>query len=511
MKAAPRGPVQRAWGAVSRARAALGSRDFRLLLGARLSSQFADGVFQAFLVNKLVFLAPEHQSTAAGVARAFALLVIPFSLVGPLTGVVIDRWSRRLILALTPIVRALAVLALVPLAGEEPGAALYALTLLVVSSNRFYLATAGASIPSLVPPEDLLVGNSLASAAGTVLTFGGLLAATQVADAVGVEALLAVPAVAWPLSALAAAAIRAPLQPAASHPPLGGEVARVARELASGARRLAATPAALGSIVAVSVDQFLVGLITVLGAVVFREEFRETVASFGRFVGAGGAGVLVGTLTVGFLEDRMDKRRIVTMAFVVAGLVCLASSAWIAAPTIVLISFTLGLTYPWRKVPADTIVQESIPDRYRGRVFALYDLLFSLPRVLSAAVAVPLIPALSTGRIVALSALVYLLWAPVFPWWVSRARRVGVRFYEGGRAEEAPRALRIGGEDEPVQVLRSWTEERAGVRLRCFRLRLQDGSQADLVGEERSGRWRLEREVPAPAGEPFQPGARPPT
>ncbi|HXF58024.1 MAG TPA: MFS transporter [Actinomycetota bacterium] len=497
-------------GAVARARAALASRDFRLLLGARLSSQFADGVFQAFLVDKLVFLAPEHQSTAAGVAKAFALLVVPFSLVGPLTGVVIDRWSRRRILALTPLLRCLAVLALLPLATGHAGAALYALTLVVVSANRFYLATAGAVMPSLVPPQDLLVANSLASAAGTVVTFGGLVAATQVADATGLQALLAVPAVAWPLSALAAWAIRAPLQPLTPPPPVAGELARVARELVSGARRLAATPPALGSIVAVSVDQFLVGLITVLGAVVFREEFRETVASFGRFVGAGGVGVLVGTLTVGFLEDRMDKRRIVTLAFALAGLVCLGSSVRIADPTIVLISFTLGLTYPWRKVPADTIVQESVPDRYRGRVFALYDLLFSLPRVLSAAVAVPLVPALSTGWIVALCALVYLLWAPVFPWWVSRARWVGVRFHEGARAQEWPRALRIGGEEEPVEVLRSWTEERAGVRLRRFRLRLQDGTQADLVGEEGSGRWRLERELPPPGREPLAREAPPP-
>src|SRR2546422_5253404 len=116
-------------GAIGRARAALKSRDFGFLLSARLLSQLADGVFQAYLIDKLVFLSPENQSTAAGVAKAFAVLVIPFSLVGPLTGVVIDRWSRRSILTLTPLFRAASALALIPVSRGGAGLPLYAMAL----------------------------------------------------------------------------------------------------------------------------------------------------------------------------------------------------------------------------------------------------------------------------------------------------------------------------------------------------------------------------------------------
>ena len=45
---------------------------------------------------------PTEQSTAAGLARATAILVVPYSVVGPFAGVLIDRWSRRLILRYTP-------------------------------------------------------------------------------------------------------------------------------------------------------------------------------------------------------------------------------------------------------------------------------------------------------------------------------------------------------------------------------------------------------------------------
>ena len=44
-------------------------------------------------------------------------------------------------------------------------------------------------------------------------------------------------------------------------------------------------------------------------------------------------------------------------------------------------SFAVGLTFAWKKIPIDTMVQESLPDGYRGRVFAVYDVVYNLARV----------------------------------------------------------------------------------------------------------------------------------
>ena len=345
------------------------------MLRARLLSQFADGVFQALLIDRLVFLSPDQQSTAAGVAKALAILVIPFSVIGPFAGVLIDRWSRRRILLLTPLVRAGCALALIPLHGD--GWPLYALTLVVVSLNRFYLSTAGAVMPRVVPQEDLLVANSLASATGTVFTFAGLVGASQVASGVGLGALLAAAAIMWPLASALAARISAELR---STPHPGGAAARlseVPRDLWRGARRLMATPPALGGIVSASFDQLLFGIVSVLSVVVFKQRFQEGVASYGRIIAAGGAGVIAGMFTVGWFEGRLVKSRIVALAFAVGGIACLAVAPAVHPLTILALSFALGLSYPWRKIPIDTIVQETTPDRFRGRVFSLYDLAFS--------------------------------------------------------------------------------------------------------------------------------------
>jgi MFS family permease len=481
-------------GTLARARGALASRDFRFLLAARLTSTFADGLFQAYLVAQLVFLNPEEQGTALEVAKAYALLVIPFSLVGPLAGVFIDRWPRRRILAVTPIIRALASAALVPVSGQS--ALLYGPVLVVVSLNRFFLSTATAVVPSLVPPADLLVGNSMATVGGTVMMFVGIVAGTKLAEPIGTRGLLVATAVLFPVAAYLASDLSRPLRPAHRPEPVGDELARFMRDLWRGARRLAATPRAVGPIVSVTLDQFLVGLVTVLSLVVFKEQFGEGVASYGNIIAAGGVGVLLGTATVGLLENVMSKPHIVALAFGLAGVVTLGLAPLITGLTILVISFVLGLTFAWRKIPVDTMVQEAVPDRFRGRVFAVYDICYATARVAAAGVAVVLVPVLSTGWLLGAVGFVYLAWTPVLPAWVRRPQWIRVGFYAGGRADEVPRTIEVAGEPEPVELERSWTEELAGRRRRRFRVRTGDGARMDLV-EDRSGRWRQERFEPA--------------
>jgi MFS family permease len=486
-------------GSIARARAALRSRDFARLLQARLLSQLGDGVFQAFLIDRLVFLSPDEQGTAAGVARAFAVLVIPFSIVGPFAGVLIDRWSRRRILLWTPLVRAAFAVALLALGGA--GWILYVPTLVVVSLNRFYLSTAGAVMPLVVPDEDLLVGNSLASAAGTVCTFTGLVVATQVAGAAGPDILLVGVVVLWPVAAWLATRITHDLRSTSPAGVAHDRLTQVPRDLWRGARRLAATPPALAGIVSMTYDQFLFGLVSVLSVVVFKQEFQEGVASYGRIIAAGGAGVIAGMLTVGWFETRLAKSRIVAVAFAAGGLACLLAAPSVNSFTILALSFALGLSYPWRKIPIDTIVQETTPDRFRGRVFSLYDLAFSTARVLAAVLAVALVPRLTTGGMLAVVGVAYLVWTPVLPAWASRPQRVRIRFLAGGRADETPRALVIGGEAEDVQLLGSRLEDRGQGPVRRLRLRTPDGVM-DVASDPGSERWTVERTVADTAREP---------
>jgi hypothetical protein len=59
-----------------------------------------------------------------------------------------------------------------------------------------------------------------------------------------------------------------------------------------------------------------------------------------------------------------------------------------------------------------------------------------------------------------------------------------------------------GGVEEPVDVVRSWREQRDGVPLLGFRLALQDGSLLDVVRTEPDGEWRIDREAEGGAAAP---------
>jgi predicted MFS family arabinose efflux permease len=480
------GPVSDA-GTLERARGALRSHDFRRLFGVRLVSQFADGLFQAALIASVVF-SPENQTTTVGLFKATLVVSLPFSILGPFVGVFIDRWSRRRILVLAPWVRTTTVL-LVLFDPVRQAVPFFAGALIVLSVNRFFLATAQAVVPRLVPGEDLLIANSMATVGGTVALLAGVYVGGQVADAFGSVGIVLASGCLWLVGSLIASRIHSDLAPhAIPEDPdlLRHEVRRVLVEFRDGIGRLARAPRAIGPITSITLDQVGQGVILTLSLVVFRDRFQEGVGSFSNLLGAGGLGVLVGIVTVGALEDRFAKERIVAGAFLAGGLVLLAVSLYVTGMSILLASFAVGTTFAWKKIPVDTMVQESLPDGYRGRVFAVYDVAYNLSRLAAAALAIPLIPLLGDAATVAVIGAVFVAWTPVLPRWVGRVPGIDLRFTDG---DHEPTSIVWGGVEEAVQVRRAW--EREG--RQSFRLVLADGSEIEVSG--RSGQWRRDAET----------------
>jgi len=479
-----------------RAREALRSDDFRRLFMIRLITQSGDGLFQATLIASIVFN-PEEQNTILGFAIATLLISLPFSILGPFTGVFIDRWSRRKILVVAPLLR-VAVMWLVLFDPKASPVLFFAGALWVLSVNRFYLATAVAVVPRLVPTEDLLMANSMATVGGTVALLMGVFVGGWMVDLAGGNGApaIALAGVEWLVASVLATKIRSPLLPHhVPEAPVGDELRRVVREFGDGITRLVRTPRALGPITSITLDQVGQGIVLVLSLFVFRDRFEEGVGSFSNLIGAGGLGVLLGILTVGKLEERYPKERIVARAFFAGGLVLIAVSLYITGWSVLIASFAVGLTFAWKKIPVDTMVQEAIPDGYRGRVFAVYDVAYNLSRVAAAFLAIPLLHAFGEAGAVAIVGFVFILWSPVLPRWIGRVPELTLRFYEGSRAEEDPRAVVWGGVEETVEVEKRSLEEADGVRRTRYRLRMLDGTTIEVSKTEPDGAWTLEREL----------------
>src|SRR4051794_16682857 len=159
--------------------------DFRRLLGTRLLSQFGDGVFQAALAGTVLFN-PQRAADPVDVAAGFAVLLLPYSLVGPFAGVWLDRWSRRQVLLRANLLRAVLVLgvAALVLAGVG-GIPFYIAGLVVFSVNRFVLAALSAGLPHTVDEPSLVSANALSTTSGAVATVVGGVGALGVLQLLG--------------------------------------------------------------------------------------------------------------------------------------------------------------------------------------------------------------------------------------------------------------------------------------------------------------------------------------
>jgi predicted MFS family arabinose efflux permease len=389
---------------------------YRFLLGARLASAAADGLFQATLLLSLVFLSGSRQ-TLTGYALATAILLLPFSVIGPFTGVFIDRWRRRRVLVNTPLLRGAA--SLLVLAGGTT-VPVYLGALVVFSANRFYLATVSTVVPRVVPSGSLLQANSVMATVGTTSTFVGLVAGGVLADVLGAAPTLILACAGLLLAALLAKRIPEDLAPqCAPHAPLRSALGSVGRELIDGLRLLRATPGARVPILAISAQQILQWTVIVGAVVLLKEVPGRGLSAFSLVTAAGGVGVFAGFVTVGLLARVVSKPNLMGLSFVASGVALVPAAAYPALGSLLVSVALLGVCYAWAKIPADTLVQNAVPDAYRGRVFTLYDLAFNLGRVLAACVAIPLLPELGLRLTFSVVAVLFVAAGAVVPAWVS--------------------------------------------------------------------------------------------
>ena len=419
---------------LTRLRIVLSGRDYRVLIVARFASQVAEGAFLASVVNTVVF-SPESQSTVRGFAVATVLTLLPFSLLEPIAGVFVDRYPRRPILVVLPLLRAGAgVLALPGVAGI---AAVYVGTLLVFSMNRLFTATAGAVVPRVVPAAEgaergrgdggrhtanglLFTANMAAAVVGTVALFGGVLAGGLVAGAGGAGAVVIFCGAVWAGAALAAARLSTPLLPERQRvESMGGQLLETLTDLGDGFRRIGRTPAALAPILTVAAGQFLQVLVIAAALVVIKEDLGGGLITFSGLVAAGGVGVFIGFVTAGAVRTRLPNPLLIGAAFVLAAVALLpAAFVTLSAATLTAGAVLLGASYGWTRVPVDTLAQQAVPDRYRGRVMTAIDLAFNTARVAAAVAAVGVVPWLGPQVTFVVLAVLFLLWAPVVPLWL---------------------------------------------------------------------------------------------
>ncbi|MEU7046427.1 MFS transporter [Streptomyces varsoviensis] len=380
-------------------------RDFRRLLAVRLLSQSADGVYQVALATYVVF-SPEKQTSPAAIASAMAVLLLPYSLLGPFAGVLLDRWRRRQVLLYGNLLRTvLAVCTAVLIVASVPDWLFYASALSVTAVNRFVLAGLSAALPRVVDSrERLVMANSLSPTAGTLAATagGGLsfivrLAVPEGASSDAVVVLLG--AALYLCAGLTALRMPADLlgpEPAELQTRIRTALSETFAGLAAGLRHLVERRVAARALVSMTLMRFCYGALTVMVLMLCRYAWAKSeadgLALLGLAVGVSGAGFFAAAVFTPWAASRLGRLGWMAVCAASAAVLEPALGLTFEPVPILIAAFVLGLVTQGAKIATDTVVQSSVDDAYRGRIFSLYDVLFNIAFVGAAGVAALMLP-----------------------------------------------------------------------------------------------------------------------
>jgi hypothetical protein len=375
--------------------------EFRRLLELRLVSQFGDGLFAAGLAGGILFN-PERPAEPWAVAGNFAVLFLPYSLLGPFAGALLDRWDRRLVLVGANLGRLLLVLAVAALlvSGAEDRAVLVA-ALIVNGFTRFVSSGLSAALPHVVPKEQVVAMNSVATATGGAAAFVGAIFMLVPrwlfgADDTGAAAIILI--VAIPVTLALWLSYRFPprmLGPDDSARAIHGSVAyAVATGWMHGIRTVAAVPSVAATLAGLAAHRMVLGINSLLVLVLVRHSDTQQVAGFGTtvlFFAATGVGQFLAAAVMPAAVRRWGRYRTTNGALAIAALIQLAG-AGLHLPIMVACGFLLGLAGQVVKLCVDSAMQLDVDDALRGHVFAVQDALFWMSFILAMALAATVIP-----------------------------------------------------------------------------------------------------------------------
>lgn len=481
-------------GRLAELRALARGRPFRRLIETQTLSQFADGLYQIALASVLIF-SVETARTPAQVTKILAVTYLPFSLVAPFTGPFIDRFSRRSVLVGSKALMVGLTLLMIPALSWSEGA-LLALAVANVSVNRFFHAAKNAVLPTLVVPRRYLVANAVSTTSGAVSALLGGIVGGPLADAWSPVTGLVAGASAMALAAALAATL--PLARGEKRGLSGilSELGENARDVADGLGVLRRSSQALYGVVAIWSMRALLGFVLLAALVVLRKRFDIAATGFTTVLAALALGSFAGAVLVAPVARRLSHRGVAPAAMAMAAVAALAIGPVASLAVLLGVVFVGGVAMGATKIASDTLVQRGTPDRYRGRAFTVYDLGYNGAFVLAGLIPTALRGPLGDEGVIALTAALALSVAAGLTVWRRRVPEpIEVRSYAGGRSDEIPREVVLHGSPVGVaEVERSWTEDRGGMRLRCFRLRLEDGRRIQV---SQGATWRLDRELTA--------------
>ncbi len=369
-------PIRRVGQVVGAYARVVRSRSYFPLWLSQLLSAFGDTLHYVAIIV-LVF-----QMTGRGLAVAGLVVaeILPVLLLGPIAGVVIDRFSRKGVLIGSDLFRAGLAFSLVwPLGTVH----VYMVAAGLAAGNAFFNPAVQAVTPAITSEDDRLAANSVAWSTGRLVQILASGVAGAVISIVGTEGAFALNAATFLASAALLVKLHVPLHArflgAGAGRKLGGYLADAQAGLHCALR----DPFVSRLLPVQALASFATGATSALLVVLSERHLGLPPSAFAWLIGAIGVGALVGPLIPNALARDYRDARWLFVPYVVRGIGDVLLAVFTPLPIALLILFVYGLNTSTGMVVFGSTVQGAVPDQMRGRVFALLDVTWSAMRLLS--------------------------------------------------------------------------------------------------------------------------------
>jgi MFS family permease len=383
-------------------------RDSKLirLLRVRWTGQLTDGIFQSALASFILF-SPERQASAVNAAVAFAVVLLPYSIVGPFVGTVLDRFSRQRAILFANLTRSATLIVIAFLMfNNYTGVEITIFVLIAFGVNRLILAGLSAGIPLMVPPNSLISANALAVTGGSVwVVLGGgiglgvrrLLDASASADKADAIIIL-VGSLGFFCAAILASLLHKDEIGPRPHEVVRGSFTQGLREMRDGFKFLNEHADAARGIAAIAIHRGGLTAFTLTALLLERNTFNDPADSEAGLAGLSvtltiaAVGFVIGAILAPYGVRKIGRHRWMRISIAAASLSALILVIDRTPVLLAMTAFFTALCGQSLKVTNDALVQSKIDDVFRGRVFAVYDVLVNGAIVTGALIAAWILP-----------------------------------------------------------------------------------------------------------------------
>lgn len=348
-------------------------RYFPLWLG-QLVSSLGD------TLNYIALVVYVYQLTGSGfdLSKLSIFQVLPVLLIGPIAGVIIDRFPRKNVMIAADISRAIL---MVTLAFTVNVTAIYAIAILAAIANTFFRPTVQAVIPALVKEEELLAANSVAWSTEQFVQIIGSAIAGGLIALTGPQIAFVFNAATFLFSALMISRLQVPHVPLPESDRKGWRL--VLDEMRAGLEYAKRDVLISRLIIVQTIASFAVGGTSALLVVLSEQHLHLPPAGFATLLLAIGIGALLGPFVLGLFTSNYKDMRLLFLPYLIRGVGDILIALVVSFPFALFLLFVYGLNTSTGSVVYNSIMQTSVTDRVKGRVFTLMDMAWSVMEILS--------------------------------------------------------------------------------------------------------------------------------